>query len=49
MFYHTRLLLYIKWRDPGDEAKLHLFGQLKRSLNSDTSRPLTSRSRGASP
>jgi type III restriction enzyme len=23
-------LLYTKWRDPGEEPKLHLFGQLKR-------------------
>jgi len=29
--YHITLrLLYTKWRDPGDEPKLHLFGQLKR-------------------
>lgn len=26
----TTHLLYTKWRDPGEEAKLHLFGQLKR-------------------
>jgi len=26
----TTHLLYSKWRDPGDEPKLHLFGQLKR-------------------
>ena len=26
----TKHLLYTKWRDPGEEAKLHLFGQLKR-------------------
>ncbi|MGH8211512.1 MAG: BPTD_3080 family restriction endonuclease, partial [Steroidobacteraceae bacterium] len=26
----TRHLLYSKWRDPGEEPKLHLFGQLKR-------------------
>lgn len=26
----TKRLLYTKWRDPGDEPKLHLFGQLKR-------------------
>jgi type III restriction enzyme len=26
----TRRLLYTKWRDPGEEPKLHLFGQLKR-------------------
>ncbi|HHW88507.1 MAG TPA: DEAD/DEAH box helicase family protein [Chloroflexi bacterium] len=31
LLYHlTRRLLYTKWRDPGDEPKLHLFGQLKR-------------------
>lgn len=23
------LLVYTKWRDPGEEPKLHLFGQLK--------------------
>src|SRR5205814_247077 len=26
----TSRLLYTKWRDPGEEPKLHLFGQLKR-------------------
>lgn len=26
----TKHLLYTKWRDPGEEPKLHLFGQLKR-------------------
>jgi type III restriction enzyme len=26
----TTRLLYTKWRDPGEEPKLHLFGQLKR-------------------
>lgn len=26
----TSYLLYTKWRDPGEEAQLHLFGQLKR-------------------
>jgi len=30
LFYLTQRLLYTKWRDPGEEAKLHLFGQLKR-------------------
>jgi type III restriction enzyme len=31
LLYHlTKRLLYTKWRDPGDEAELHLFGQLKR-------------------
>src|SRR5262249_7602256 len=30
VFHITRRLLYTKWRDPGDEPKLHLFGQLKR-------------------
>ncbi|HEV7505754.1 MAG TPA: DEAD/DEAH box helicase family protein [Thermoanaerobaculia bacterium] len=31
LLYHlTRRLLYTKWRDPGEEPKLHLFGQLKR-------------------
>ncbi len=30
LFHLTQRLLYTKWRDPGDEAKLHLFGQLKR-------------------
>ncbi|HEY3570431.1 MAG TPA: restriction endonuclease, partial [Thermoanaerobaculia bacterium] len=30
LVYHlTRRLLYTKWRDPGEEPKLHLFGQLK--------------------
>jgi type III restriction enzyme len=26
----TQRLLYTKWRDPGEEPKLHLFGQFKR-------------------
>lgn len=31
LVYHlTRRLLDTKWRDPGEEPKLHLFGQLKR-------------------
>lgn len=30
LFHITQRLLYTKWRDPGEEAKLHLFGQLKR-------------------
>jgi type III restriction enzyme len=30
VFHLTRRLLYTKWRDPGEEPKLHLFGQLKR-------------------
>jgi len=30
LFNLTHRLLYTKWRDPGEEAKLHLFGQLKR-------------------
>ncbi len=30
LFHLTRQLLYTKWRDPGEEPKLHLFGQLKR-------------------
>jgi len=31
LVYHvTQRLLYTKWRDPGEEPKLHLFGQLKR-------------------
>jgi type III restriction enzyme len=30
VFQITQLLLYTKWRDPGEEPKLHLFGQLKR-------------------
>jgi type III restriction enzyme len=30
VFHLTKHLLYLKWRDPGDEPKLHLFGQLKR-------------------
>lgn len=30
LFCITRRLLYTKWRDPGEEPKLHLFGQLKR-------------------
>jgi type III restriction enzyme len=30
LFHLTRHLLYSKYRDPGEEPKLHLFGQLKR-------------------
>ncbi|MGB3061049.1 MAG: DEAD/DEAH box helicase family protein, partial [Anaerolineae bacterium] len=30
LFHVTKRLLYTKWRDPGEEPKLHLFGQLKR-------------------
>ena len=30
LFHLTKRLLQTKWRDPGEEPKLHLFGQLKR-------------------
>ena len=30
LFHLTKRLIETKWRDPGDEPKLHLFGQLKR-------------------
>ena len=30
LMHLTRHLLYTKWRDPGEEPKLHMFGQLKR-------------------
>lgn len=30
LFHLTQRLLYTKFRDPGEEPKLHLFGQLKR-------------------
>src|SRR4029078_8028253 len=30
VFHLTQRLLYTKWRDPGDEPRLILFGQLKR-------------------
>ena len=30
LFALTRNLLYTQWRDPGEDPKLHLFGQLKR-------------------
>ena len=30
LFEVTKRLLYTKWRDPGEEPKLHLFGPLKR-------------------
>jgi type III restriction enzyme len=30
LFHVTQRLLYTKWRDPGEQPKLHLFGQLKR-------------------
>lgn len=29
VFQLAKRLLYTKWRDPGEEPKLHLFGQLK--------------------
>ena len=30
LFHLTKRLMETKWRDPGEEPKLHLFGQLKR-------------------
>lgn len=30
LFHLTKRLLYKKWREPGEEPKFHLFGQLKR-------------------
>ena len=30
LFHITQRLLYTKWRDPGEDPKLYLFGQLKR-------------------
>jgi type III restriction enzyme len=30
LFHLTKRLIYTKWRDSGDEPKVHLFGQLKR-------------------
>ena len=30
LFHVAKRLLYTKWRDPGEQPKLHLFGQLKR-------------------
>lgn len=30
LFHVTQRLLYTKWRDPGEDPKLYLFGQLKR-------------------
>jgi len=30
LFHLTQRLIYTKWRDSGEEPKLHLFGQLKR-------------------
>lgn len=30
LFHLTKRLLYTNWRDPGDQPRLHLFGQLKR-------------------
>jgi type III restriction enzyme len=29
LFHLTKHLIYTKWRDPDEEPKLHLFGQLK--------------------
>ena len=33
VFHVAKHLLYSKWRDPGEDPKLHLFGQLKRITN----------------
>jgi type III restriction enzyme len=33
LMHLTKRLLYTKWRDAGEEPKLHLFGQLKRITN----------------
>ena len=30
LFYLTKHLVYSRWRDPGDDPKLNMFGQLKR-------------------
>ncbi|MCF7920868.1 MAG: DEAD/DEAH box helicase family protein [Candidatus Cloacimonetes bacterium] len=30
LFHITKRLIYTKWRDPGEDPELHLFGQLKR-------------------
>ena len=30
LFHLTKRLIYTKWRDAGEDPKLHLFGQLKR-------------------
>ncbi|MCW5236323.1 BPTD_3080 family restriction endonuclease [Verminephrobacter eiseniae] len=30
LMHLTKRLLYTKWRDPGEEPRMHLFGQLKR-------------------
>jgi type III restriction enzyme len=30
LFHRARHLLYNKWRDPGEDPRLHVFGQLKR-------------------
>jgi type III restriction enzyme len=32
LFHLTQRLLYTKWRDPGEEPRLYLFGQLKRIM-----------------
>ena len=39
LFHLTQRLLYTKWRDPGEEPKLHLFGQLKRITTAVARRP----------
>ena len=36
LFHLARHLLYNKYRDPGEEPKLHLFGQLSAGLPGDT-------------
>jgi hypothetical protein len=44
VFHVTQRLLYTKWRDPGEEPKLHLFGQLKRITKQWLSTPKPSSS-----
>ena len=42
LFHLTQRLLYTKWRDPGAEPPLHLFGQLKRiTRRATSSNPIT--------
>ena len=47
LFHLTKRLLETRWRDPGEEPKLHLFGQLKRSPTSAGTATSTRSSSGA--
>ena len=43
LFHLTKRLIETKWRDPGEEPKLHLFGQLKRITRELPANPRTTK------